>query len=374
MPFQPQSPVLWKFKQRHAVRFNGFTLIELLVVIAIIAVLIALLLPAVQQAREAARRSQCKNNLKQMGLALHNYHETHALFPFATANPGGGYATDTTLPTRTNHTGYLMLLPYIDQAALYSRVNFNASTGLYLGNANCGTNGPGSLTGTQAEIAANIQLGAQKIPMLLCPSDPSPTTFTSNCVSRGGGGSYTTLSPRPVTAKVNYGFSVASMCSQSDGSNGIGFGVSRNSVFWNSEDSLFRAMFGINSNSRMRDLTDGSSNTVAMIEATLNNFEMPNHEPLTWIAPGWINFGINMQHPIVGINEWRCCWYSTPQMGRTPGQPGITGNGGYPGSSHVGGIHVLLGDGSVRFLSENIALTTRQYLARISDGQLVGEF
>ncbi|MDB5338411.1 MAG: hypothetical protein JWN70_4030, partial [Planctomycetaceae bacterium] len=93
---------------------SGFTLIELLVVIAIIAVLIALLLPAVQQAREAARRSQCKNNLKQLGLALHNYHDTYGVFPYAqTPCCSGG------------HTWVEMLLPFMDQAPMYNQINFN---------------------------------------------------------------------------------------------------------------------------------------------------------------------------------------------------------------------------------------------------------
>jgi len=354
-------------------RRGGFTLIELLVVIAIIAVLIALLLPAVQQARESARRSQCKNNLKQLGLALHNYHETYTLFPFATANPGGAYASVTSLPMRTNFTGYLMLLPYIDQAPLYSQFNFNAATGLYLGSPNCGTTGTGTLAGDQSSIEANIRLGATRISSLLCPSDSSPAVYSSNCVSRGGGGSYSTPSPRPLSAKASYGFSCGVVVSQADGGNFTG--SPNTSTQWNSEDRSFRAMFGINSNSRMRDLTDGSSNTVAMIESTLNNSVMPSHDALTWVAPGWASFGVNLQHPLIGINEFRCCRYSTPPWSnKNPGTFGVNGNGGYPGSSHVGGIQVLLADGSVRFLSENIGLTTRQYLSRISDGQIIGEF
>lgn len=104
-------------------RSRGFTLIELLVVIAIIAVLIALLLPAVQQAREAARRSQCKNNLKQFGLAMHNYHDTFSTFPM-----GHDCFTDR-LPSGTTWTRRLSffqgLLPYIDQAPLYNQINFS---------------------------------------------------------------------------------------------------------------------------------------------------------------------------------------------------------------------------------------------------------
>ncbi len=110
--------------------YRGFTLIELLVVIAIIAILIALLLPAVQQAREAARRSSCKNNLKQWGLALHNYHDTYKQFPPSAVNPGS-YRSNSFVPRGKirNHTGYLYLLPYVDQAPLYKKINFNRATG-----------------------------------------------------------------------------------------------------------------------------------------------------------------------------------------------------------------------------------------------------
>ena len=99
---------------------RGFTLIELLVVIAIIAILIALLLPAVQQAREAARRSQCKNNLKQLGLALHNYHDTFQVFPFGMINPTNGDLPGSPRPPTDNTGWYPMILPYIEQGALYN--------------------------------------------------------------------------------------------------------------------------------------------------------------------------------------------------------------------------------------------------------------
>src|SRR5689334_25157717 len=95
----------------------AFTLIELLVVIAIIAILIALLLPAVQQAREAARRTQCRNNLKQIGLALHNYHDAFGLFPYSTSMDGN-CATTTGFTQIKNHRGWPLLLPYLDQAPL----------------------------------------------------------------------------------------------------------------------------------------------------------------------------------------------------------------------------------------------------------------
>ncbi|SFH80512.1 DUF1559 domain-containing protein [Planctomicrobium piriforme] len=360
---------------RRRTGYPAFTLIELLVVIAIIAILIALLLPAVQQAREAARRSQCKNNLKQLGLALHNYHETFNTFPFATENPG---ANGFSVPYRTNHTGFLMLLPYFDQATLYNQFNFNAATGLYTGSANCGTSGTGVLVGPQADVEANIRLGSTVLTALLCPSDAGARTYISNCVSRGGGGSYVSggspasLAPQPSTAKASYGFSAAAVCSQADGGNGDG--VSNGSTLWNAEPGTIRGMFGANSNCNLRDILDGSSNTAAMIETTLN-VSVSVHEPSVWVAPGWANFGVNMQHPIVGINEFRCCRYdATPFTSTNPGRFGINGNGGYPGSSHVGGAHAVMGDGAVRFISQNIGLQTRQYLARIADGQILGEF
>tara|TARA_R110002111_G_scaffold262872_1_gene342320 strand:+ start:36903 stop:37793 length:891 start_codon:yes stop_codon:yes gene_type:complete len=123
-------------------RVKGFTLIELLVVIAIIAILIALLLPAVQQAREAARRSTCKNNLKQIGIALHNYHGTHLTFP-----PGGfGASTN-------DHNFQVMILPFIEYANLYSKFNFNVSQ----------------------STAPNSTLYEDVPPVYLCPSSVVPT-------------------------------------------------------------------------------------------------------------------------------------------------------------------------------------------------------
>ena len=132
---------------------RGFTLIELLVVIAIIAVLIALLLPAVQQAREAARRTQCRNNLHQLGLALHNYHDAHNVFPFSSiweknyGCPPSGYCY--------HFVGWgLFLLPYIDEAALYNAFNFDVASG------NNG-NEPANITVCQSGLA-----------QYCCPSDP----------------------------------------------------------------------------------------------------------------------------------------------------------------------------------------------------------
>src|SRR5437899_1101808 len=144
-----RSSVMMPLKWRR----RGFTLIELLVVIAIIAVLIALLLPAVQQAREAARRSQCKNNLKQIGLALHNYHEAFSTFPQAAI--WRSYITGGTNPVPTFHRNYTwlcMLLPYYDQAVVYNQINF-------------------SLPGWNQLISGRALI-AVDFPVLHCTSDP----------------------------------------------------------------------------------------------------------------------------------------------------------------------------------------------------------
>ena len=335
---------------------SGFTLIELLVVIAIIAILIALLLPAVQQAREAARRSQCRSNLKQIGVALHNYNQTFGVFPYGTENPGIISATYGN-GLVTNHTGWICLLPYIDEASLYSQFNLEAATGTWLGEANCGSPGgyPGPssgkfLAGTQAEIAANAALGGTVIGTYLCPSDPGGRTVSHTCASLG-------MSPRPTTARTNYQFSV----------------LNHNSATaWRSEAADQRAMFGLNSNCQMRDIVDGSSNTIAVAEVTL---DLISHTwGYAWVTPGWETMGVPLQRSDSNINERRCCRWSSPPYSGNQGFMTKLGHGGIPGSVHQGGMHILLGDGAVKFISENVDLITRQYLSRIADGQTVGEF
>ncbi|HWL07066.1 MAG TPA: DUF1559 domain-containing protein, partial [Planctomicrobium sp.] len=151
-----------------ATRGQGFTLIELLVVIVIIAILVALLLPAVQQAREAARRSTCRNNLKQLGLALHNYHDAHNLFPPSciVTSPGGtcaGYGAPAV-------SGLTLLLPYLGQTPLYNNYDFNV-----------GQNGGGS--GTSQGRRVNEAAANTNISGFLCPSDPNRLVqITGACV------------------------------------------------------------------------------------------------------------------------------------------------------------------------------------------------
>ena len=323
---------------RRGRRTRGFTLIELLVVIAIIAILIALLLPAVQQAREAARRTQCKNNMKQMGLALHNYHDVFTIFPYATANASSSFYGTPTGTNVLNHTGFLMLLPYFEQTALYNQFNFNWATGIR--NVSGGT----VAGGTDPLINTNLNLSKQILNAFLCPSDSGSRTYPGADTSYGCGVAN--------SARSSYGFSVL---------NGAG-------GMYKDEDPLLRAMFGMNSNSRIRDITDGTTNSVAFVETTL---EVDDGRTQSWACSSHVGQGV-MLAAARGINNFRCCtWRSPPNM---QFQPGRNGEWGEPGSLHVGGIQVTLGDGSVRFMSENIDSVIRTNLSRIADGQTIGEW
>src|SRR5262245_27512473 len=168
----------------------AFTLIELLVVIAIIAVLIGLLLPAVQKVREAAARMACQNNLKQLGLACHNYHDSNGRLPpgrKSLGNTQGAFiATFPSDPIILNHHGLLYLLPYIEQSALYSKFNLKAATGNFLAPTIGAANvlSPGSaLSNPDAIVSGNAALAANEIKTLLCPSDGGPNTIVPGTVS-----------------------------------------------------------------------------------------------------------------------------------------------------------------------------------------------
>jgi len=288
-------------------RKPGFTLIELLVVIAIIAVLIALLLPAVQQAREAARRSQCRNNQKQIGLAIHNYHDTHRVFPPNAANNA-----------ITNGFSWIaMILPYIDQAPLYNQLNFN-----YKLNENT--------------ITKNLTSIQTQLPALLCPSDPTPSVRTD--VANTWAWPAVTGTPPTKTVGVTcyYGF----------------WGTQTNNTY----PGLFpRTPFQSLS---MRDVIDGTSNTIMVGERS------PSYSP--WAA--WSSANGTWVISQYRINTVRA---AEP----TPVVKEADTNGRYGAASfHVGGMHVLMADGSVHFLSENMNLTTYQQLVRYNDNLPVGGY
>ena len=222
---------------------RAFTLIELLVVIAIIAVLIALLLPAVQQAREAARRSQCRNNLKQFGLGIQNYHDTAKMFPPALIGSGRYTAAAYANMAPKNTTGWILLLPYIDQAPAYKSYNFGAASSV---------SNPAPYTravpGYVPNDAINQPIYGKRLEAMLCPSDT------------GGGVTYTNVPNDPT---------------QFYSANGVRrsnylFASGQGTDYTASYESLAianRGAFGNDGAARIADIRDGTSNTIAIGES-----------------------------------------------------------------------------------------------------------
>lgn len=309
------------FSQKRTAR--GFTLIELLVVIAIIAVLVALLLPAVQQAREAARRSSCKNNLKQIGLALHNYHDTHGAFP------PGWIGVEQTAPFRPDVEGpsgmswHVMILPFMDQAPLYNQLNFSQPVIQTVPNQN--------------SILFNTTITGYR-----CPSDPGPERW--DIEEEGSPG--TPLQTNMPTANYPGVFGTTEIhdCET------VGLG---NNCWGN-------GVFGHNTAYKMRDLIDGTSNTFLVGERA-SRLNVPVGEPAhlsTWA--GVIPEGEEAFARILGGTD------------HPPNDP--AGHLEDFSSFHEGGAQFLLGDGRVRFVSENIDGGVYQGLATRQGGEVVGEF
>ena len=311
-----QSSFLRK-EQPFSLKHHGFTLIELLVVIAIIAILVALLLPAVQQAREAARRSSCKNNLKQLGLAMHNYHDTHRVFPF------GQIHRLATAEAPDHRTMWMhMILPFIEQAPLYNTIS------PYFSGA----------------IASQSWAGRNTIiPMLMCPSDPEAgKTATAGNSMQGFHGNYV-------------------VCAGSTEFGSTGAGLSLNGIFY-SQSSI-----------RMRDITDGASNTAMASEIILTAdttfHDLRGRYYNSWEGNVWFST-LNPPNTTVGDRSEMGLCISAPRRPCT--SSGI--NAQYARSQHVGGAHTLLADGSIRFISENIDTTTWNHVGARNDGNVLGEF
>lgn len=327
-------------------RSVGFTLIELLVVIAIIAVLIALLMPAVQQAREAARRTQCKNNLKQLGLALHNYADVASRLPPGGTRPSGGSITNGS----DNNWGtnwITRILPNFDQGAIYNQYDFNI----------------------EGRHGGNAALCAMTIPTLMCPSDTPGAPWVHP------------VNNYPPKAKGNYAAN-------------FGLGNPWSGSVWNTPfvRGPFRAHMYYGA--AFREVIDGLSNTV-MVAELIQGKDAADVRGTWSFSPGSFINGQSYYPDDVpacgscaflpltpngnalddakkdrpsycsadnGDRDLRCFSYRRNQASQTAR------------SKHTGGVHVTLGDGSVRFVSDFINVTTWGYLLAMDDGQVVGDF
>jgi prepilin-type N-terminal cleavage/methylation domain-containing protein/prepilin-type processing-associated H-X9-DG protein len=328
-------------------RKQGFTLIELLVVIAIIAILIALLLPAVQQAREAARRSQCKNNLKQIGLALHNYHDVYNGFPplrirHSTATSASG-----------NITFLARILPFIDQTPLYNTINWSIS--------NSSATTP---DGNAAPHNANPG-GAMRalLPAYRCPTDPGSggLSWTGPDGQKVTGGA-----PDPAYGHNNYVGNVGSL--QGEGG------------------ALPRGIFGTASFVNVRDITDGTSNTAAIAETLIgfpktsstNGAGTPELCPTAKGSNTIDTTGTNQMGNSWFYSLWGYqCGFSGAYVPNTTQYYACGLNSDRTmgaRSLHTGGSQVTMADGSVRFVTENIDLSTWRNVTDKADGNLLGEF
>jgi len=328
--------------------YSGFTLIELLVVIAIIAVLIALLLPAVQQAREAARRSQCNNNLKQMGLAVHNYHEVHNCFP-----PAGLGAANGPEPSRFGFSWWIFTLPYIDQATLYNQLDFIQGCGESSGN-HMSANNRGLLTKWRA-------------PYMLCPSSPLSKQYDRS-------GNFGLATYAAVSGAINH--------RTTDKTSSAG-PVSAGGCMIHNATNAFR------------DVTDGTSNTILVGEQS--DWGTYSDGTLHDIRSGWLK-GLQMGADQLNVangdgttgnqRRWNGTSIAFPINYKvaTVKSPTVTACGPTPGTNceastnapiqsiHAGGAYVLMADGHTRFLSESMNFETLQNLCNRDDGAVLGEF
>ncbi len=304
---------------------RGFTLVELLVVIAIIGILIALLLPAVQSAREAARRLQCSNNLKQMGLALLNYESTHKVFPPQEIHGG------TWMPNYRNVYGRQhcdwegsigmwcnLIFPFLEQQPVYDRINFEAVP--------------------QYSDPVNVEIMNMEFPFLMCPSDP----YRGLTTVWGGGDR---------RARIMHYYAVNGTGESrfhSDQVSGIGSYMHcdmGNGVFYN------------DSKTRIADITDGTSNTAMVAEVWGRKYK--NHGAPPSSSPeyrgGESSRGMNL-HTAVYFTYTPNSYRNMPW---------------YVNSFHPGGAQSVFADGSVRFLSDTIDLDTFKAVSTISRGELV---
>ncbi len=296
---------------------RAFTLVELLVVIAIIGILVGLLLPAVQSAREAARRLQCQNNLKQIGLAVHNYHDTYQMFPNVNSNS-----------TLSGGSLFVAILPHVELANSFNLYDFTKSN----------------------RDPFNQQVVSQQIPFYYCPS---------------------AARRRPVP-------SCSSDAGRAPGTYAANIGTEDYNQYWSyfghptpSLDGMIVYSDTQDRKTRFASVTDGSSNTLLVGETAYN---LPDYK---------FSFGDCQGQPRYSFTYW-CNPYPgstacTTQFGFNPrdiANDGVFDRGWVRSfrSDHPGGVQFVFGDGSVHFISENIAVETLDRLAARNDGQPTGDW
>jgi prepilin-type N-terminal cleavage/methylation domain-containing protein len=328
------------FMSLSPIRRSAFTLVELLVVIAIIGILVALLLPAVQAAREAARRTQCSNNSKQIGIGMHNYHDTFKIFPPAgmlrAVNYNGGFPQNAGM-TGLGLTWGAHLMPFIEQGTLYDKINFTVDW----------------------QDAANAGIWGANIPAYRCPSDGFnnvPFTDSNGNWSRG-----------------NYGAN-------------LGIAWSGNGTIYRNQNGSRRGVLGWQSSGSIANIVDGTSNTVMIWE--LRAGPIAGDVRGTWGIPrvgATAISGCDNQGDCQGINDGKnggddvqgCSSQPAIKMGCWNGGDGQGG----PKSLHPGGVHALLGDASTRFVAQTIDMGnvnntngTLRFISTASGGEVAGEF
>jgi prepilin-type N-terminal cleavage/methylation domain-containing protein/prepilin-type processing-associated H-X9-DG protein len=326
---------------------RGFTLIELLVVIAIIAVLIALLLPAVQSAREAARRISCTNNLKQFGLAMHNYHDSIGTFPIGAMGIRGPQAVgnagkypDGSLASNHRRTWAFMILPYLEKSAMFQAINFNLPF-----------NPPAG--------AANNTVSETLIPGFSCPSDPTVNQIDQNNRREGN-------------YVVNWGNASWNQNMFTTNSPFVG-----NVLVPGNPVPFLGAPFTMDKSFGVQSITDGTSNTLLMAEVIIGATIGTNgYEHRGDVYNDDYNCAMFMAYttPNSNIPDWIANGYCRYPYLTNPTCTGVTvAQNSYNASRsyHPGGVNALLADGSVKFFKNSISIPVWRALSSTTGGEVV---